>query len=261
MRIVVRTLMRAAPLPRSPTLARMCRARVSGEAPAPAGSATAVTGVAVDHVFICCSVGGGEADSLKALGLTEGTPNVHPGQGTACRRFFFSNAYLELVWVSDPREAQSETGLPTRLWERWAGRSQGACPFAIILRPEGEGNPSGPPFPSWSYRPSYMPAGVAIEIGRGTPLTEPEFMYLGFQRGRPRSGREPIDHDLPVRALTGVTVGGPIGPLSEIAASFQAAGLVAFRSSADYVLELVFDGGAASQRADLRPVLPLVFHW
>ena len=52
-----------------------------------------------DHLFICTSVGAPDAERLVAFGLTEGEPNVHPGQGTACRRFFFRNAYLELLWV------------------------------------------------------------------------------------------------------------------------------------------------------------------
>src|SRR6266705_2850427 len=68
-----------------------------------------------DHVFICVSVGGEEAGALAAFGLTEGTPNVHPGQGTACRRFFFANNYLELLWVSNAGEAQSEAIQPTHL--------------------------------------------------------------------------------------------------------------------------------------------------
>jgi len=59
-----------------------------------------------DHLFICTCVDASAAEWLAAFGLKEGEPNVHPGQGTACRRFFFRKAYLELLWVRDPREAQ-----------------------------------------------------------------------------------------------------------------------------------------------------------
>ena len=89
----------------------------------------------LDHVFICASIGAPEADRLVEFGLTEGTRNAHPGQGTANRRFFFHNAMLELLWVHDAAEAQSELVRPTRLWERWAGRSGGACPLALCFRP------------------------------------------------------------------------------------------------------------------------------
>ena len=76
----------------------------------------------VDHVFVCCSEDAPEADALVGLGLVEGSGNTHPGQGTACRRFFFSNAYLELFWVRDPEEARSDMVAPTRLWDRWSQR-------------------------------------------------------------------------------------------------------------------------------------------
>ena len=55
----------------------------------------------LDHVFIMCAVGGPEAVALSRLGLKEGSANTHPGQGTASRRFFFRNGYIELLWVCD----------------------------------------------------------------------------------------------------------------------------------------------------------------
>ena len=64
----------------------------------------------LDHVFICVSRGADdEASALSSFGLNEGKPNVHPGQGTACRRFSFRNGYIELLWVSNESEARSET--------------------------------------------------------------------------------------------------------------------------------------------------------
>jgi hypothetical protein len=53
-------------------------------------------GFCLDHVFVMCSKGAPEAEALLRVGLREGAGNTHPGQGTACRRFFFENAYLEL---------------------------------------------------------------------------------------------------------------------------------------------------------------------
>ena len=92
----------------------------------------------IDHVYVCCSVGAPEAEAVRGLGLREGSPNSHPGQGTACRRFFFDNAYLELLWINDRQEAQSEAVRPTRLWERWCHRGETACPFGIVLRATGD---------------------------------------------------------------------------------------------------------------------------
>src|SRR5215207_3796823 len=127
----------------------------------------------LDHVFICCSPGAPEADALVRLGLSEGSRNTHPGQGTANRRILFGNAFLELLWVSEPLEARSEQTRRTRLWERWSQRALGACPFGIVFRPTGT-NVEPAPFATWAYRPNYLPPAVAIEFAEGVPLEEPE---------------------------------------------------------------------------------------
>jgi hypothetical protein len=215
---------------------------------------------AVDHVFVCCSVGGPEAEALVRLGLREGTANTHPGQGTACRRFFFANAYLELLWVSDPQEAQAASVLPTKLWQRWSQRGQGACPFGIVLRPPVEEVDPQPPFVSWSYRPSYMPSGVAIDVARDTPLTDPEFFYVRLRRDRSRAAQEPVEHDLPIRSLTGITVWRPASRGSDAAKALQAAGLMVLLDADEYLMELSFDEASLGS-ADLRPMLPLALRW
>ncbi len=76
---------------------------------------TARMALELDHIFIVCDVGAPEAAALTALGLVEAPPNVHPGQGTACRRFAFPRQYLERLWVADEDEAQNERTRPTRL--------------------------------------------------------------------------------------------------------------------------------------------------
>ena len=213
----------------------------------------------LDHLFVCCSAGGGEAEVLRRAGLTEGSPNTHPGQGTECRRFFFSNAYLELFWVSDAALAQSQSVARTRLFDRWSKRTSGASPFALILRPAPDAPPT-PPFPSWPYRPRYMPEDLAIDVALDTPLEGPEFFYLGFQSGRPRRGQESTDHVLGCRRLTGVTVFRPRSGHSAVAAAIEEAGIASFRNSHEHRLELRFDDGNRGTR-DLRPELPLVLAW
>jgi hypothetical protein len=38
----------------------------------------------LDHVFVMCDADAPDATALASVGLIEGAPNVHPGQGTAC---------------------------------------------------------------------------------------------------------------------------------------------------------------------------------
>jgi len=216
---------------------------------------------ALDHVFILCAAGAPEAAALARLGLLEGSPNTHPGQGTACRRFFFRNAYLELLWVSDAEEAQSAIASPTRLWERWSGRHTGACPFGIVLRPSGSER-ADPPFATWPYRPPYLPPEIAIEVAVGTPLTEPELFYWRLPR-RPDALRdEPIEHSPPLRELTGLSIGSPGGgPRTPALRAAEATGLLSLQPSAEHVMHLEFDEGVHRSLADLRPDLSLVLRW
>jgi hypothetical protein len=60
---------------------------------------------------------------------------------------------LELLWVTDPEEAQSEQIRPTRLWERWSRHTEGSCPFGLCLRSVSNGKVGSLPFSSWDYRP------------------------------------------------------------------------------------------------------------
>jgi len=170
------------------------------------------------------------------LGFIEGSSNTHPGQGTANRRFFFENFMLELVWVADPAEAQSERTRRTRLWDRCEGRDTGANPFGIIFRSAGVQSAPAP-FPTWSYAPAYLPAGVSMQIAEGTTLI----------------------HAVPIRQVSGVAAGVP--SLTGLSAASRAAAkheLLRYFESPQPLLEILFDG-PPDMRIDLRPGLPLVF--
>jgi Glyoxalase-like domain len=212
----------------------------------------------LDHAFVGCVAGAPEADALLRLGFVEGPGNTHPGQGTANRRFFFENFMLELLWVADAAEAQSERTRRTRLWERCEQREIGVCPFGIIFVAAVE--PAAPaPFPIWSYAPSYLPAGMSMQIAEGTTLGEPELFYLPLLRRGARHPNEPVIHALPIRQVSGLAVGTPglskLSAASRIAASCA---LLKFFESEQHVLEILVEG-PPHMRIDLRPGLPLLF--
>src|SRR5262245_43773154 len=111
----------------------------------------------LDHLFVCCALDAPEADRLVNSGFHEGPSNVHSGQGTSCRRFFFQNAYLEFLWVHDEIEARGELVRQTGLWDRWSQRESVASPFGIGMRFLPHSHSPRLPFASWSYRPPYLP--------------------------------------------------------------------------------------------------------
>ena len=114
-----------------------------------------------DHCFVFAPVGAAAGDLLVAAGLVEGPPNVHPGQGTANRRFFFANGMLELLFVHDEAEARSARTAPTGLWERSRWREQGSSPFGLCWRHLVEADGSEP-FATFGYFPAYLPEGASI---------------------------------------------------------------------------------------------------
>lgn len=215
----------------------------------------------LDHFVLICDPGAPQADALTKLGLVEGSGNVHHGQGTANRRFFFNNAYLELLWVEDLNEARHDLAFRTRLWERWLRRHEGACPFGIALRPDDPAYAEEPPpFPTWAYHAPYLPPQVSIGIALATPLTEPEFLYMNFATSPQSKVREPLQHPLGFREITQVRIASPARAQSQAAKTVAALGIASF-TGGEYVTELFFDHAAKGQTADLRPALPLILRW
>ena len=221
--------------------------------------------IELDHIFIWSSRDAvEEAAKLAAFGLVEGSANTHPGQGTACRRFFFRNVYLELLWVTNSVEAQSAAGGRMRFWERWTSRATGACPFGFGFRPQGQ--PAGSlPFATWAYRPPYLPESWNFRVGENSELlTEPMLFHLPFgQRpdSQPRENRQPLEHPAGVREISRFELVTPHArSLSPELETLKTTGLVQMQGGAEYCLVLGFDREAQGKTADFRPVLPLVLH-
>ena len=209
----------------------------------------------LDHVIIFCNVGAPEASALTDQGLHEGPGNSHPGQGTVNRRFFFPNAYLELLWVENRIEAQSPEARDTRLWERWQQRSSGACPFGLVFRP----GPMGPRVPptSWTYTPRYFPPGFSIEVARDLPSNEPLLFYLPFASPSLVENIVPAGAAVHIGPIRGATIHVPhADALSPALSSLVASGVIAVEPAREYLLDL-FHSGGPSQVLDVRPQLPL----
>jgi hypothetical protein len=212
--------------------------------------------IELDHLFVCTSPGAPEAEKLIQFGLREGPPNQHRGQGTANRRFHFDNAMIELLWVNDAREAQSQCTRRTLLWERWSGRQDNACPFGICLRPVDSRDP-GLPFPGWEYRPVYLSYPLFMWIGEAA-LEEPMWVYLDFMK-RSHHKQRFIEHPAGIREITSLSLTSPVPLRSPVAQSIVESGLLSTQTGSTFLLEIEFDGNRRKEQIDFRPHLPFIF--
>ncbi len=208
----------------------------------------------LDHLFVCTDVGAPRAEMLIQYGFTEGPSNQHPGQGTANRRFFFSNAMVELIWVNDAAEAQSPNSRRTLLWERWRDREK-VSPFGICMRPTGD-QEAPSPFPGWEYRPAYLPDPMSMRIGEAGVL-EPMWVYLGFMR-RSHHEQHQVEHRNGAHEITALTLTTPFALRSPASRIVIESGVLTARYGAESLLEIEFDHGHQKSSMDLRPHLPLI---
>lgn len=215
----------------------------------------------IDHIFVRTTLNAPEAELLRAFGLTEGSGNRHPGQGTENRRFFFYNAFIELLWIADIAEVTSAATTPTMLHQRLS--DQHASPFGVCFRPGPEQTEAS--FLVWPYAPAYLPAGMSIGIACDADLTEPMWFY--FEQAQapeaaPAERRQPLVHACGARRITAITITTPTEkPWSSAAAAATRSEGLSMVKGDSHLMEITFDEGAGNKLHDFRPALPLVFHY
>lgn len=220
----------------------------------------------LDHVFVFTRLGASPvASCLQQAGFTEGSRATHPGQGTSNRRFFFNNAYLELIWVDNESEVRSPLIAKTQLWERSNWQTMGRSPFGVSLRQISRIQPDKS-FPTWDYLAPYLPPQTSIYIAdnnehHNEPLI---FIYPPGVRpdSKPDSIREPLNHVNGASEITKVTITLPeIVILSEAAKILLELGIVHFIRGKNQMMEITLDHSRQGKTLDLRPHAPLVVKW
>lgn len=196
----------------------------------------------VDHVFIFSNKGR-EADDLVEFGLIEGSGRVHPGLGTANRRFFFDNFYLEILWVENEAEAKSEYASPLKLWERSTFNDNDYSRYGLCFENEIDSDPLFKN--SLKFQPEYYPKGKFLEVF--PHKDEPYFPWI-FRlpiSSVKKHLNEPTQHDsLGIKKLTKVIFGLKTTELeSGIIVKIQNNSDVEFNIAKENSLILTFDDG------------------
>ena len=208
------------------------------------------------HFFILVRPGGEVAEQLLSIGLREGTRNKHEGQGTANRRFNFSNGTLELLWVHDEEEALNGPGKDMFLPARASDKT--ASPFGIIVNRK---NNTGleMPFEGWKYEPVYFQPLWAFHIGANSKnLIEPLCVYMPFIEPGMSSGS---DENTDIGPISRVKVYTPAEPISNVLAVMNTADRLSIENGNEHLMELTFDDNKTGLSKDFRPDIPLIIYW
>ncbi len=154
----------------------------------------------IDHIFIFSNNKGKEAEDLVNFGFTEGSNRIHPGQGTRNRKFYFDNFYLEILWVIEEKEIQSEITSVTKLWERSQFQQNRFSPYGLCLKNTYSTDQLFEK--SKLYKPIYLPKDKSIDMITNEEFPElPWIFRLPYIREMSVSN-EPIEHCNGIKSLT-----------------------------------------------------------
>jgi hypothetical protein len=211
-------------------------------------------GIELDHFFILTDSAAPGAKLLTNIGMTEGTANDHPGQGTSNRRFFFADSMLELLYVRDAREATNGPGHRLHLAERLADET--ASPFGLVFRASDDSTST--PFSGWRYYPEYLDADQYFYVGENSDhIEEPLCIYLPatFSQAKKSSKTGRFDR------VTEVRICFPSRRASPVLESIGECQGLSLVSAEPHLMEITFNGSKERQSRDLRPSLPLIVRW
>lgn len=213
----------------------------------------------IDHIFIFSRNNGIEANNLVEFGLTEGSSRVHPGPGTVNRKFYFENFFLEILWVVNEKEIQSEVTSNTKLWERSQfGKNQHSRFGLCLVNSESTDKLFEQ---SEVYQPDYFPKGMSIDI-----ITNKEYPKLPWTfrlpyRDKKKAHSERTEHSNDIKSLTKAVFEYPMNQGETVFTQyFEGVDSVEFINGNNTRLTLEFDNNRQKKSKEFKG-LNLVLHY
>ena len=211
--------------------------------------------IELDHIFLLTAVGAPIADLVAAEGLTEGSSNIHSGQGTSNRRFFFQNTTLEFLYVHDILETHDGPASGLRFKDRSIDSS--ASPFGLVMRTI-EGN-SDIPFKGWKYCPDYFDNGICFFVGENSNnIKEP--LCICMPDNLPQRKEIPIPENSNW-VLSELRISIPVATISKPLIEISKCHNIVLELNKPNCLELTFNHGKKGMRKDFRSNTPLILNW
>lgn len=238
--------------------------------------------LAIDHVNIWVKNPKIAKEKLEQIGFT-GIPDslsqVHKGQGTTGRYFYFLNSYLEFIFVYDEEEfkANGEKNNELDFIERSKSPENGFLPFSIALKMANY-NKKNIPFEIIEYSQDWMGESNEIyvaknsKIKKGEPslfIVYPEIEFDVFESKEGLSKipeeysmwREFYKHKNGAEKISKIKIyTNELDSKSETVKTLQGLKEVELVLGEEYLMEIYFDHQKKNEIYDMRPEIPLIIY-
>ncbi|MFK8061466.1 MAG: VOC family protein [Polaribacter sp.] len=240
------------------------------------------TDLQVDHFNIWVKDPKKAKEKLNSIGFTsqpDSLSEIHKGQGTSGRYFYFFNNYLELIFVYNQEEFKKNNEIHTGLdfTKRANFKENGASPFSIALKVK-DYNVDKIPFKTIKYHQDWMIENESIYAAKNskTNLKEPSIfvVYPEMESGTFESLADlqnfPAEDDFwkaffkhpnGAQKITKITITSTnLNLNTETIKAVQKIKELTIKNGTEHLMELHFDHHIQGKTFDLRPELPLIIY-
>lgn len=204
----------------------------------------------IDHIFIFTNDNGKVADELVSFGLTEGSNRIHVGQGTANRKFYFDNFFLEILWVHNETEIKSEQTKPTGLWQRAGFKTNNSSPFGLCIVNSDDSQTLFEK--AFKYQPDYFPEGMVIDIIKNENQVDLPWTFRLPFKGQKKHENEPTNHRNEISVLTKTIFEYKLSTENTFLGNFKKEENIQFIQASRNWLTLVFDNGKQRKKQEFE---------
>lgn len=236
----------------------------------------------IDHFNIWVKNPKRAKKQLTDIGFTsvpDSLSQIHEGQGTTGRYFYFLNGYLELIFVYNQTELEKnvEKNKGLDFLERANFKKNGASPFSIALKLNNY-NTEKIPFEKIRYHQNWMEKNANIYSAKNskTHLKEPSIfvVYPEIESDRFESlsdlknipdqyafARDFYRHPNGAQKVTKIIITSTDLDLkTKTVTAVNRINNTTIKNGKEHLMELYFDNNIQGKSFDLRPELPLIIN-
>ena len=237
----------------------------------------------LDHFFIWVENPDSVKESLTKIGFNmeaDSIPTIHEGQGTAGKYFNFWNSYLELLYVYDKQEIETNKKLNDSIGIFFKPEliTKGASPFGIGLHMKNY-QPERIPFRTFKYHQKYMSsdemnifiAKASFELPKEPEvfILYPEIQTHNFtsideidkiSEGKPHV-RDLFIHPNNAKKVTKIVIEtNTEESFSKTMKIVNGIQHIEIKKGREHLMKIYFDNQIQGKSFDLRPELPLIVY-